>query len=275
MAGEELARRIVERELGRSVVVNDDGSKPGMYDLRVGPADAPELAIECVRAVDPIRAETWSEGPSKGPLELALRGDWIIVHTRSARMKAIKKRLEPLLRELEDQGLRRFSVERVLMRHDSSLFEELESLGVVSGSCYRLSGTGKVSLTMEGTGGAVDTQGTAVPGWVGQFLRDPAQEDVLCKLQRSGAAEHHAFIPVVLGGVPWLVDYYLHFTELDQLPTEVPNLPPPVAGVWIVGQFGQKGLRWNGSAWRRFEARGEGIEGPSQGSGEGSRAGRR
>ncbi len=76
MAGEEeWARRIVEKELRRSVVVNDDNSRPGMYDLRIGPAYAPELAVECVGAVDATRTETWNVGPSKGPLELALRGD--------------------------------------------------------------------------------------------------------------------------------------------------------------------------------------------------------
>ena len=118
---------------------------------------------------------------------------------------------------------------------------------------------------MPGTGGAVDSQGTAVPGWVGQFLRHPDREDVIQKLRRSGAAERLAFIFVVLGGAPLPVEYYFNFTGLDQLPTEAPNLPQPVTGVWIVsvlGQKGQKGLRWNGSAWRRFEARGEGIEGP-------------
>jgi hypothetical protein len=264
MAGEEWARRIVEKELRRSVVVNDDNSRPSMYDLRIGPADAPEVAVECVGAIDPTRAETWSVGSSKGPLELALRGDWIITLTPSARIKAIKKRLEPLLRDLEYRGLSRFSVDRrVPTLRNTSFFEELESLGVVSGSCFRLLGTGKVSLTMTGTGGAVDTQGTAVPGWVSQFLRDPDQEDVLGKLQRSDAAERHAFIFVVLGGATWPVEYYFNFTEgLDQLPTEAQNLPQPVTGVWIVGQLGQKGLRWDGSAWRRFEARGEGIEGP-------------
>jgi len=129
---------------------------------------------------------------------------------------------------------------------------------------------------MPGTSGEVDPEGTAVPGWVGQFLRDSEQEDVLRKLQRSDAAERHAFIIVYLGGATWPVEYYLNFTEeLDQLPTEAPNLPQPVTEVWIVGQSGQKGLRWNGSAWRRFEARGEGIEGPSQGSGEDGRSGRR
>ena len=83
------------------------------------------------------------------------------------------------------------------------------SLGVVYGSCVRMPGTGKVSWTMTGNGGAVDTQGTAVPEWVGQFLRDPDQEDVLGKLQRSDAAERHAFIFVVLGGAPWPVEVLL------------------------------------------------------------------
>jgi hypothetical protein len=46
MAGEEWARRILEKELKQNVAVNDDGSMPGMYDLRIGPADAPELAVE-------------------------------------------------------------------------------------------------------------------------------------------------------------------------------------------------------------------------------------
>lgn len=116
MAGEEWARRVVEKELRRSVIVNDDGSRDGMYDLRIGPADAPELAVEVVGAVDQTRAETWSASPSKGPLELALRGDWTIVHTPSARTKDVKKRLEPLLQELEDRELSRFSVDRRMPR---------------------------------------------------------------------------------------------------------------------------------------------------------------
>lgn len=263
MAGEELARRIMEKELGRSVELHDDGSRDGMYDLRIGPADTPEMAVEVVGAVDQTRAETRSVGLSKGPLELALQGDWIIAHTRSARMKAIEKRLARLLQEFEDREISRFSVHRMSRWHDASLVEELESLGIEFGSCFRMPGTGKVVLTMTGTGGAADSQGTVVPGWVGQFLHHAAQKDVLCKLQRSNAAERHAFIFVDHGGAPWPVEYYLTFMEeLDQLPTEAPNLPQPVTEVWIVHLYGQKGLRWNGSTWRRFEARGEGIEGP-------------
>jgi hypothetical protein len=264
MAGEEeWARRIVEKELKRSVVINDDGSRPSMYDLRIGPADAPELAIECVGAIDPTRTETWNVGPVRGPLKRALRGDWFVTLTPNARIKAMEQRIGPLLRELEDRGVSDVPVERMLRGRGTPILEELESLGVTYASCFRLPGEGTVHRTMEGTGGGVvDFQGTAVPAWVGQFLRDPDREDVLHKLRLSGAAERHAFIFGVLGGTPWEVDYYLNFEELDQLPTDAPNLPQPVTEVWIVGELGQKGLRWNGSAWRRFEARGEGIENP-------------
>jgi hypothetical protein len=48
---EECARRILQRELGRPVVLHDDGRRPGLYDLRVGDDAATEIAIECVGAV--------------------------------------------------------------------------------------------------------------------------------------------------------------------------------------------------------------------------------
>ncbi len=52
MAGEDWARRIVQNALNRDVQIHDDNSRPSMYDLRIGPADTPEVAIECVGAVD-------------------------------------------------------------------------------------------------------------------------------------------------------------------------------------------------------------------------------
>jgi hypothetical protein len=259
MAGEEWARRILEKELNRKVAINDDGSKPSMYDLRIGPADAPELAVECVGAVDRILTETWNVGPAKGALELALQGDWRITLTRRSRGKALKQRLDPLLQELEDRGLHDVPVNYALKRYDSALFEKLQSLEVTRAYCYHLPGAGKVYLGMEGIGGGVDSQGAAVPAWVGEFLRDSAHRDVLYKLQRSGAMERHVFVFVTFAGAPWPVESYLK-GELAQLPAEAPDLPPPVTGVWIAHQFGQKGLRWDGDTWQLFEARGGGID---------------
>lgn len=46
MVGEEWARRIVQKALNCTVHLHDDNSQPSMYDLRIGPADAPQVAIE-------------------------------------------------------------------------------------------------------------------------------------------------------------------------------------------------------------------------------------
>lgn len=258
MAGEEWARRIVEKEVGRTVVINDDGSAPSMYDLRVGPPDAPEVAIECIGAVDPIYTETWNIGPAKGPLKLSLEGDWNLTIAPTASLKAIKQRTEPLLQELESQGTQNLHVDYWLKRDDETLFEEFESLGITGASCYRTPGTGEVHLGLPGIGGIVDDRGDALPGWMGEFLRDPTRQDVLLKLQRSGALELHAFVLVSFASATWPVESYLT-GEFNHLPSQAPDLPLPVTEVWIVSTIARRGVRWDGTTWRLFEARGDGI----------------
>ena len=259
MAGEEWARRIIENELGRSVALNDDNSKAGMYDLRIGSSDTPEIAIECVGAVDSTLTETWNIGPAMGPLYRPLAGDWTVTISRGARIKAIKQEIGSVLQALEMRGLYNVRVDYFLKRRDVWLFDALEALGIEWASCYRLAGTGKVHLTMPGTGGAVDAAGSALPGWISDFLRAPARADVLEKLGRSGANSCHAFVLVTLAGAPWPVESYLT-GDLDKLPLQPPDLPIPVNEVWIVHAFGQRGIRWNGEVWHSFRARGEEIE---------------
>jgi hypothetical protein len=82
--------------------------------------------------------------------------------------------------------------------------------------------------------------------------------DVLGKLQRSGSKDLHAFVLVSLATTPWPVESYLT-GELDYLPSQSPDLPSPVTGVWIVSTMGRRGLRWDGGTWQLFDARGEGI----------------
>lgn len=254
MAGEELARRIIERELKRTVVINDDNSAPGMYDLRIGSADAPEVAIECVGAVDPAFTETWNIGPARGPLELSIKGDWTVVIDPNASVKAVKQHVEQLIQKLEDSGIHNILVDHWLKWQDTALFDELESLKITHAYCYLMPGTGKVHLGMPGIGGAVDEHGSAVPEWIGEFLHAPAQKDVLCKLQRSGAANRDVFVIVTFSGATWPVESYLA-GELNHLPSQVPDLPEPVTGVWVVSGMGQRGLRWDGNAWKLFDAR--------------------
>jgi hypothetical protein len=230
-----------------------------MYDLRIGSPEMPEIAIECVGAVDSTLTETWNIGPAKGPLNLPIAGDWTVVLGRNARVKSIRQRIAFLLQELQVRGIDNLHVDHRLKRVDMPLFDELESLGIEWAYCYSLEGTGKVHFTMSGRGGAVDDTGSSVPGWISDFLRDPTRADVLEKLGRSGARSCHVFVIVSLEGAPWPVESYL-IGDHDKLPLQRPALPPPVNEVWVVHGLGQRGLRWDGEAWRWFNARGEGIE---------------
>jgi hypothetical protein len=100
VTAERWAQLIIEKELNRRVVLHDDGSQPSMYDLRIGSVEAPDVAIECVRAVDSVGTETWTVGPAKGPLRLAVKGDWMITIARDARIRRLQERLGPILRDL-------------------------------------------------------------------------------------------------------------------------------------------------------------------------------
>jgi hypothetical protein len=254
MAGEEMARAIIERELHRSVVVHDDNSEDSMYDLRIGPTSAPEIAIECTAAVDPQLTETWNEGPAKGPLHLRVPGDWYVVIKHDARIKQLKMHLEMLLQDIQKLGIYQLNIDHVRCYFELELLTRIEALGIISAHCYAREGTGKVYLSLLGIGGAVDTYGTSVPQWIKLFLEDKRRSDVIFKLASSGAECCHVFIFASFGGVPWAVESYLT-GELHCMPKESPNLPEPISEVWLLSTLCSKGVRWNGATWLQFEAR--------------------
>jgi hypothetical protein len=254
MAGENWARQIVEKELNAPTVINDDGSAPGMYDLRIGPAHAPQVAIECFQAVDEAFTETWNIGPARGPLQLSLKSNWIVEVSTKARIKKFKQHIEPILQELENRGIYNLLVDHHLKWQDSTLFGKLSSLDVTHAVCYELPGTGKVELGLPGIGGAVDERGGAVPSWISDLLRKPKYQDVLRKLERSGATEQHAFVFVGFVGAPWEVESYLA-RDINHTPTQPPDLPFPLTGVWIISEAAKWGLRWDGKTWRLFDGR--------------------
>lgn len=252
MTGEEWAQRILEKELKREVSKNDDGSSPGMYDLRIGSACAPEIAIECVGAVDQILTETWNVGPAEGSLLLSIKGDWKIVIIKDAKVRRVKRHIERILQELEDEEIYNVRVNYLLKRYDEELFNELRSLGISHAYCFRLHGTGEVHLGIPGMGGVVDTRGGTVSIWISEFLLSAQCKDVLDKLEKSGATERHVFVIVDFGGVSWPVSSYLS-KNIEHLPETKPNLPFPITGVWIASTFGPHGIRWDGSEWRLFQ----------------------
>jgi hypothetical protein len=142
MTVERWAQHIIQKELNRPVVIHDDGSQPSMYDLRIGAVEVPDVATECVGAVDSVFTETWNVGPGRGSFSLAVKGDWRIGIAREAHIGTIQRHIEPILQSLEEQEVSEVRVGHLLKRDDSGLLEELEFLDIRHVSCFRMPGTG-------------------------------------------------------------------------------------------------------------------------------------
>jgi hypothetical protein len=137
----------------------------------------------------------------------------------------------------------------------------LNGLGIKFVTCYRGSGSGEVSFTMAGEGGAIDTSGASLPSWVSDWLRAPGQDDVLKKLAATTAPERHVFVPVDLHGAGWPVEsYLLTWLGARQLPSDPPDLPEPVTAVWLASTMADRGVRWDGRRRSWFVSRGPEID---------------
>lgn len=249
---ERFAQRIIQQELGRRVNHHDDNSQPSLYDLRIGNIDAPEVAIECVGAVDRVLTEAWNLGPAQGPFSLKVQGDWRVTMTRGAKVRDLRSNLEPLLRQLERLRISFLDVDYPHGRDERHLIQKMRALRLSEVCCFRNPGTGEVHLDAESIGGVVDEFGRSVSGWIGEFLRSPERADVLHKLSRSGALARHVFVLVDFAGAPWEVESYLG-RPIQHLPQTQPDLPESVTGVWIASTHGPNGVFWTDSQWRTFD----------------------
>jgi len=253
---EEWAASVVQKSTGALVSVHDDGSRPSMYDLRVGPAEAPSRAIEVTGAVDPVVLATWNTGPARGQFPMHLRGDWLIQIEPGTFVRRVAAQLERLLQLVEayEDGTVSVPVDHVLRAHNPDLYGEFEAIGVAYFSRIRVRGSGKVSFTMPGRGGCVDDRGDELPGWLATWLREPDRADNLLKLAAAAAVEREVFIAVTLDGAPWSVVSYLT-GEMTRAPTAAPSLPDPLTGVWVCPTHGRKGVYWDGLDWSLIETR--------------------
>jgi len=251
MTVEEWAQKILCRELGCSVELHDDGSQPGMYDLRVGEIDAPKIAVECVGAVDQTATETWNVGQARGPILINSKTDWLVSIIRGARIKDISHRIGEILQNCEYRNLVDYiPVDWSLKRFDADLFESFSKLGVTSFHGFRPDGQGKVYLSMDGGGGLINSSGDGIAEWVAEFLNSEDRRDVRQKLSKSNAAEKHVFVPIVPGGAPWEVESYFLSSMCGKL--SVPELPNPVDSIWLISNG--KGLVWRHNGWNVFHA---------------------
>ena len=113
----------------------------------------------------------------------------------SARAKRLRIELPVLLARMESLNIPQL---RRAWAQDGPLDLLADELGVTDAVQGGTSFPGSIYVTLElpaeRSGGAVAETGCALAGWIGAFLRDPDQQDVLEKLARSSASERHAFV---------------------------------------------------------------------------------
>jgi hypothetical protein len=258
LRGEEAwAQAMISAELGLPVEKHDDGSSPGMYDLRIDPKGR-WGAVEVTAYADPESTETWNlmNGSKEVWVVDGLSGGWLVTVLPSCRVRQLKAELPTLLRRLEATGIT--SLDLANWPTSAWLEPLTERLGIASAHQEGTSQPGSVYLTLElaseRVGALVSTNGDAIAAWCGDFLCEPKQADVLDKLRRSGASERHAFIFVPgLTPAPWPVPDLL-MADPVPLPTLAPDLASEVTHAWVTSTWSTTtGLRWSPDAgWRHF-----------------------
>lgn len=246
---------MIERALGVPVVQHDDGSRSGMHDLDIVFPDGQYGAVEATAAADAASIELWNLMNGGGRwIEDSLAGGWMVSVHPHARACRLRQELPHLLGRLERLGV----AELRTRRRGDGLEDVARDLGIANAGQSATGFPGSIYITLqlptERMGGFAADTGDALAEWLGEFLVQPGQHDVLAKLANSGADERHAlvFFPGFTTA-PFSVSDLLMRSDAP-LPLVSPVLPAEVSHVWAVSLWASgDGMRWSAEGgWARF-----------------------
>ena len=104
---EARARDMIASALNLHGHRHDEGSMDGMYDLRVGPAEALKVAIEVVVAIHSAYARTRTAGPGWGPAKTHGHSDWLLFLEDGTVAERLRRKADTIVRRLEQAGWHR------------------------------------------------------------------------------------------------------------------------------------------------------------------------
>ncbi len=216
---EGMAARVVARLTGGRVVLQDDGSKPAMPDIRIDYEDKPAAYVEAVVDIEPSYAAMEAEIWKPAPLMPADRFWQVNVSGRS-KLKDLRRDLPRILASLHGppgpQEARQFA-----------------RLGVtVTGPGMPRPGeSGAIQLMPEGIYGPALLTWEPFLDWINAFLASGRAADVRRKLAATGAAERHAFVGASFT-TPGPAYFALRQEGWPELPGDNPALPPEITHLW-------------------------------------------
>jgi hypothetical protein len=256
-ADEEWVRGVVASTLETRVEQYDDGSRPGMHDLRIVRGDGDE-ALEVTAAADPAAIQLWKllNGAERRWIVPTLAGGWRVELTPTANAKRILRELPSLLAELERRGVEELESDYL----SGPLVHQVRQLGITAASQGPTDYPGSIYPLIDQKRWILPPTASprvSVSSWITGFLSAPERSDVRRKLARSGADRRHAFILVpAFSIVPVnVVRILIHDDEPEQLPP--PNIPSEVTDVWVASTLALgSGVRWSADGgWERFSTK--------------------
>lgn len=249
---ERMAANVVRRLTGADVVLQDNGSRAAMPDLRVERADGSVGYGEVVTDFETSYAQVYEEIRCRGG-QIPLRYEdprldriWFVTVSGACQVKALTTQVPAVLAGLADAAL---------LLEQPGVFDslvarrvevaELAARGVVD-LLSRPAGIGEAGAMLvypEGVSGPADPGWEAFSDWLENRLFCAAWADVRRKLAATGAVERHVFVGVTFS-TPGEVFFALAEGHRS-VPPAPPRLPEEVTHVWVMpAQGGGRCLAW-------------------------------
>jgi len=241
--------RFVHAATGDRVVLQDDGSRQSMPDLRVEDRDGTVVGVgEIVTDTAPAYAEALNliHRRRRPILDSRLRRVWLLTFAAGSSLGRLEAQGPPLLVELEHAG-HLFEQPRDFDRpHPPTEVPALHDLGVraLVSSPGRPDGpaTG-MWLFVDGVTGPAEPDWETFLDWLESTLRRPDWTDVRHKLD-DARTQRHVAIGVTLSS-PGDVHTALS-RDHHGVPSRAPNLPPEMTHVWVMLTMGRgRCLMWS------------------------------
>jgi hypothetical protein len=229
---------VVVRLTGESVVIQDDGSRPAMPDIRIDYADKPPAYVEVVVDIDPYYA-AMDAGITNMPIPIPADLIWHVRVSRHSNLKQLRRELPAVLSRLGSQS-------------GPTAAEQMARLGVtvMGPGIPRPGEEGGIYLIPEGISGSPALVWSALLAWINGFLAGDKTADVRGKLAATGAVERHAFVGLSFIS-PGDAFFALREEGRPELPVSNPELPTEITHLWISTTTGHgRCLAWfPGAGW--------------------------
>ena len=219
---EGMAARVVARLTGEKVLLQDDGSKPGMPDIRIDYAARPPAYVEAVVDIDTAYAAieaAWLKPPRLIPDDQV----WHVSVADLANRKQLRRDLRAMIRDLRELPGPHVALP---VRTGVSITGPSEPTTTQPGGVY---------LYVRPGSGVMGSPIAAWPvflDWINSFLASSSAADIRSKLAATGAAERHAFVGASFT-TPGDAYFALEVEHWPELSSADPFLPQEITHLWV------------------------------------------